>query len=245
MRLMRANPKVTLRYFDARGRAQFIRYYLLARDIAFEDERVPLSADFSAWLGMRDDRTKTGPFHKLPVLYWGDSELAETFVIADFLHRVSGDHDRLSTAENLRHAMLVSSLYVDLMMPIGTLIWADAITPGADLTALVPRQLERLERHLVYLDETLAEWQWLEGAKSRPLMVGDCMLWEELDVLRFVLGERLALARYPALAQFYRDCPGRAVFERLLEKHACQITGRPAEADALAAIRRALTPQPK
>jgi len=242
---MGANPRVTLRYFDARGRAQFARYYLLARDIAFNDERIALSADFSSWLEVRDDRAKTGPFHKLPVLYWGDSELAETFVIADFLHRISGDHDRLSTSGNLRHAMLVSSLYVDLMMPIGTLIWADLAAPGVDLAALVPRSLERLERHLGYLEATLAEWRWLEGAKSRPLMIGDCMLWEELDVLRVVFGERLALSRYAILAQFYRECQARTVFTNLIEKYPCQITGRPAEADALAAIRRVLAPRPQ
>jgi glutathione S-transferase len=237
---MHANPRVTLRYFDARGRAQFIRYYLLARDISFEDERVPLSANFSSWLAIREDRAKTGPFHKLPVLYWGDSELAETAVIADFLHRITGDDDCLSTSGNLRHAMLLSSLYVDVMLPIGTLIWADLATPGADLTALVLRTLERLERHLGHLDVTLAEWRWLEDSKSRPLMVGDCMLWEELDVLRVVFGERLTLARYSTLAQFYRDCQARPVFETLLAKRPCQITGRPAEAEALAAIRQAI-----
>jgi glutathione S-transferase len=242
---MRANPRVKLRYFDARGRAQFVRYYLLARDIGFEDERVPLSADFGAWLAIREDRAKTGPFHKLPVLYWDDSELPETLVIADFLHRASGDHDRLSTSENLRHAILLSSLYVDLMMPIGTLIWADVATPGADLAAVVPRTLERLERHLRYLDETLTEWRWVEDARSRALMVGDCMLWEELDVLHVVFGKRLALDRYPMLAQFHRDCPARPLFETLLAKHPCQITGRPAEAQALAAIRQVLVPQPQ
>jgi hypothetical protein len=237
---MRADPRVKLRYFDARGRAQFVRYYLLGRDIAFEDERVPLSADFGAWLAIREDRAKTGPFHKLPVLYWNDAELPETLVIADFLHRVSGDHDTLSTSENLRHATLISSLYVDVMLPIGTLIWADVATPGADLAAVVPRTLERLERHLGYLEETLTEWRWVEDAKSRVLLVGDCMLWEELDVLHVVLGKRFALARYPTLAEFYRDCQARPVFESLLAKHPCQITGRPAEAQALAVIRRIL-----
>jgi glutathione S-transferase len=242
---MPADPRITLRYFDARGRAQFVRYYLRARNIVFEDERVPLSADFSTWLAIRDDRAKTGPFHKLPVLYWGDSELAETFVIADFLHRISGDHDRLSTSGNLRHAMLVSSLYVDVMTQIGTLIWADVATPGADLGTVVPRVLERVDRHLGYLDEALAEWRWLEGAKARPLMIGDCLLWEELDVVQVVFGERLALDRHSTLAQFHRDCPGRAVFETVLQEHPCPITGRPNEAQALAAIRRILAPQPQ
>jgi glutathione S-transferase len=242
---MSANPQITLRYFDARGRAQFLRYYLRARDIAFEDERIALSADFSAWLAIRDDRAKTGPFHKLPVLYWGDTELAETFVIAEFLHRISGDHERLSTSGNLRHAMLVSTLYVDIMLPIGTLIWADVLTPGADVPALVPRVFERIDRYLGYLDATLAEWRWLEGTKSRPLMIGDCLLWEELDVLQLVFGDHLALERHRALAQFYRDCPGRAVFEKLLGEQRCPITARPAEPDMLARIRSIVASQPQ
>jgi hypothetical protein len=47
---------LTLRYFDARGRAQFLRYYLRVRNIDFTDERVPVEADFASWIRMRDDR---------------------------------------------------------------------------------------------------------------------------------------------------------------------------------------------
>jgi len=51
-----SNPPVHLKYFDARGRAQFLRYFLLCREIPFEDDRVPLTADFASWLAIREDR---------------------------------------------------------------------------------------------------------------------------------------------------------------------------------------------
>ena len=54
---MPPKPRIRLTYFDARGRAQYLRYYLLSRDVAFEDHRVPLSGTFSEWLAIRPDRT--------------------------------------------------------------------------------------------------------------------------------------------------------------------------------------------
>jgi hypothetical protein len=123
---------VTLTYFDTRGRAQYLRYYLRSRDVAFEDRRVPLSADFSEWRAMRDDRSISGPFNKLPVLRWQDRQIAEMLSIQSFLHKKLGDDALLSEEESWHHSMLTSSLYIDVMMPLGTLIWADAVYPGAD-----------------------------------------------------------------------------------------------------------------
>ena len=237
---MAAHPRVTLRYFDARGRGQFLRYYLRARNVAFTDERVPLSADFGAWVAIRDDGAKTGPFHKLPVLHWGESTVAETLVIGAFLHRASGDEARLSAEDNLRHAMLTSSLYVDVMLPLGTLLWADVAYAGVDLPALTTRTLERLHKHFERLDATLADWQWLAGAKTRPVMLADCLLWEELAVAGHVFGTRLKLEQYGTLSKFYRECPDRTVFEKLLADHPCQISGRPGEALAVANLHKIL-----
>jgi glutathione S-transferase len=234
---MSVKTPVTLRYFDCRGRGQFLRYYLKARDIAFSDERVPLSADFAAWATLRGDRAKTGPFQRLPVLEWDRQTVAETLVIAAFLHRANGDQARLSEQDNLRHAMLVSGINSDLMTPLGTLLWADVVMPGVDLAAYTRRVLDRARQYLEIVDRTLSEWRWLEGLRERPLMVADCMLWEELDVAQLVFGEQLQLERHAALNQFYRECPHRAVFERLLAAQPCQVTGRPAEAQALDKLR--------
>lgn len=160
-------PRIELKYFDVRGRAQFLRNFLICRDIPFEDDRVSLAAGFEAWQAIRPDRTVTGPFQKLPVLRWGDRLIAETTVIASFLHHTSGDAGRLSEGENLQHEMLISSVHVDLMMAIAMLLWSEVAYSGADFGASSKRVLERIHGHLAVLDRTLVEWQWLERAVAR------------------------------------------------------------------------------
>jgi hypothetical protein len=114
--------EIKLHYFDARGRAQFIRYYFDLRVMPFTDNRIPLSADFHAWAAVRDDQSITGPFKRLPVLQIDGQQVAETLTIANYLHAFSGDALRLSEEDNLRHAQLLSSLYGDLMLPLGTIV---------------------------------------------------------------------------------------------------------------------------
>jgi glutathione S-transferase len=226
-----------LRYFDARGRAQFIRYYLLARGIACVEERVPLDPEFTAWRAMRADGARTGPFHKLPVLHWDGETLAETRVISSFLYRAFGDDKALDERSRWRHEMLVSSLYDDVMMPIGTLLWSDVMYPGADLAAWVGRALERLRMHLASLNETLAEWRWLEEASARNVMLADCLLWEELDVAQLVFGPGLRLDEQPYLARCYRELGARSAGEELLAERPSPVTARPGEVEAIAKIR--------
>jgi hypothetical protein len=233
---MPAHPPVRLTYFDCRGRAQFLRYFLLARELPFEDHRVPLSGNFAEWQAIRNDRDVCGPFHKLPVLRWSERLVAETSVVQAFLHEKLGDRARLSEEEDWRHAMLMSSLYIDLMIPIGMVIWADFAYPGVDVAAMLKRTLERMRSHLVAMDRTLDEWRWLETAKEREVMVADCFLWEELSVARLVFGDSLKLEETPTLARVLADSPVRAVADDLLRKRPCQITGRPAEADTLAKL---------
>ena len=227
---------ITLRYFAARGRAQFLRYYLRARQMPFTEERVPLSADFAAWRAIRDDRAVTGPFHKLPVLVFDGRLVAETLPIAEFLHGALGDSARLSTDDNLCHKMLLSSVYQDVMTPIGTLLWAEPLFPGVDLGALAKRTLERMQQQLKALEQTLLEWQWLERARSRPVMVADCLLWEELDVAQRVLGASLGFQNHAVLAQFHRDFAARPVCEALKQEQPSPITARPGEDDVIARI---------
>jgi glutathione S-transferase len=201
-------PRIELKYFDVRGRAQFLRNFLICRDIPFEDDRVSLAAGFEAWQAIRPDRTVTGPFQKLPVLRWGDRLIAETTVIASFLHHTSGDAGRLSEGENLQHEMLISSVHVDLMMAIAMLLWSEVAYSGADFGASSKRVLERIHGHLAVLDQTLVEWQWLERAVARPVMVADCILWDQINCAQHVFGGELGLDATPTLARFYRDCPG-------------------------------------
>jgi glutathione S-transferase len=231
------HPPITLRYFDARGRAQFLRYFFRARRVTFTDDRVALAADFAPWHAIRDDRTRTGPFHKLPVLLWGERFVAETLMIAAFVHEASGDAGALSDDDNLRHGMLTSSLCSDVMTPIALLLWAEVAFPGADLGAVAKRTLERLELHCRALDQSLGEWRWLDKARNRRVMLADCLLWEELNAAQHVFGPRLPLGRNPMLARFYEEFPARASCEAFLAEKPCPITARPEEAAVIAKIK--------
>jgi glutathione S-transferase len=215
------HPPITLRYFDARGRAQFLRYFFKARKVSFTDERVPVGDELAAWRALRDDRARTGPFQKLPILHWGDRLLAEMLMIGAFIHEASGDASSLSDEENLRHGMLTSSLCLDI-------------------GAIAKRTLDRLRSHCQAIEQSLVDWRWIDRARNRRIMVVDCLLWEELDVARLVFGPHWSLAATPTLARFYDEFPGRGNCEALLAERPCQVTARPNEPDAIAKIQQLL-----
>jgi hypothetical protein len=231
----------TLRYFAARGRAQFLRYFFRIRGLGFTDEEVALSADFAAWAPIRRDRTLSGPFQKLPVLECDGHLIAETPIIAAFVHRHFGDEEKLSAADNLRHAMLTSSLFGDVMTPVALLIWLDAMYAGVDLAAAAKRTLERLNAQMHNVERTLIEWQWFAHLADRPVMVADCLLWEELSVLQHVFGPHVPLGSWPELAHFYTEFSGRAVCDRELLARQRPVTGRPDEPAAIARLQHALS----
>lgn len=237
---MSRHPPITLRYFDARGRAQFLRYYFRIREVQFTDERIPVADDFAAWRALRADRARTGPFNKLPILHWGNRLIAETLLISAFVHEALSDARQLSDDDNLRHGMLSSSLCSDVMSPIAMLLWADVAFAGADIRAASKRTLERLQLQLVAIDQSLYEWQWLPRSRKRPVMLADCLLWEEIDVAKQVFGPHLKLGDLVSLASFYDEFPGRDRCAAMLREQACQITARPQEGDAIAAIQAAL-----
>jgi len=238
---MPKTPPIVLRYFDARGRAQFIRHYLRVRDLAYADERLPVGLPFAAWTAMKGDRARAGPFHKLPVLHWGEHAVAETFVIQTFLHRAPGDEASLSERDNLRHAMLYSSLVTDVLTPIAMTIWADLSMPGVDTAAFASATFSRLSGHLSSLERTLEEWRWREMAATRPIMLADCMLWEAVDVVQHVFGEAARLQERQTLARIHAEAPGRDSFAAGLAPPAA-VTGRglASEAQVIPRIRAAL-----
>lgn len=228
---------IKLRYFDARGRAQFIRYYLRVRNVAFIDERVPLEPDFASWMTIRDDSSLTGPFHKLPVLEIDGLLLAETAVITGYLHERFGDSVALNEATDLRHRQLLSALNDDVTMPIGMLLWAERMYAGLDFPAFTHRTFERLMRSLESIEAALVEWRWLEHSNVRPIMLADCRLWESIDVCRTVFGESLDLSKLPTLEAIHRRFRSRTAFSELLAESPCPISARDDEAAVIERIR--------
>lgn len=233
-------PSITLRYFDCRGRVQPLRYYLRARNISFIDARISMKDGAAAWIEIKHDQRLTGPFLKLPVLHWGELQLAESPVIHEWLHRKLGDEARLSEQENLQHAMLSSSCRSELMVPTGMLLYQDLMYTGTQLGATLPGIVQRLNAHLLVLEQALNDWHWFDKAKLRPVMLADCLLWEELDKLQTIFGEHVQWAALPSLQDFLANSAGAVVFRRMLSEHPCQMTGRPQEADAVARIQTAL-----
>ena len=237
---MSQNPKIVLRYFEARARAQFLRAWFDVRGIEYEDDRIPLDEGFASWMAVRDDRSRTGPMQRLPVLHFGDELIPETTVIANFVHRKLGDSDALTEQQNLHHEILISICNIDLMFPLTMLIWADVMFAGIDLPAFARRSFERIDRNLDVLEQAVDEWGWVAGMESRPVTVADCMLWEDLDRTRSVFGTHLSFETKPLLERFHQEHPGKASFERTLAARPCQISGRPGESDAIGQIRTLL-----
>jgi len=233
-------PALILHYFDVRGRGQFIRHLLVHRAVPFHDERVVLGSDRSLWLALRQDRTRTGAFQKLPTLQWGTQLVGETLVIMDFLHEQLGDAALLGPERSLQHRMLSSSAFLDLLSPCINLIWSDVFNPGVDVGKAAQVIKSRLQLHLATVNQTLAEWQWLEQIDTRPVMGADALLWEALDMAQLTFAGSLDLQQYPQLAGFMTHCPGATTFRRLLQEKPLTITARPGEAEVLQRIHAAL-----
>ncbi len=107
-------------------------------------------------------------------------------------------------------------------------------------TAAAKRTLERVNAQMHNIERTLIEWQWFAHMGNRPIMVADCLLWEELSVLQHVFGAHVPLGSWPELARFYAEFAGRAVCERELAAKPRPVTGRPAEPEAIAQLQQAL-----
>ena len=233
---------ITLRYFNARGRAQFIRYFLRVRNTDFVDERIPLEADFSSWMAVRDDTSRTGPFHKLPVMEIDGLQLAETSVITNYLHERFGDSVALREKADLQHRQLMSALNDDVTMAVGLMLWAEVMFQGVDFPAYVKRTFDRLGTALINLERVLVDWRWLEESNLRPIMLADCRLWESIDVCRTVFGDALSFGELPVLEEIHRRYASRTAFSEMLAEHPCPITARDNEPEVIERVQAILRP---
>ena len=228
-------PDVSFSYFDLRGRGQFIRALLTHHEVPFTDNRIVLSRDNSNWPEVRNDRSMTGDFQKVPFLQWGDQRLNETLVILEFLDRKLGATD-LDETSWLQHRQLTSSAFLDVVVACINLIWSDVFHPEANVPATTAIVKRRMEMHLATLNQTLEEWHWLDTMQDREVMASDAVLWEGLDMVRLAFDDHVSFEELDVLSRFYDECPGVQTFKKLLAEKDLNITGRPGEAEALTII---------
>ncbi len=170
--------KLRLRYFDCRGRAEALRRFLNYRRIPFKDDRIAISDDFSNWKKIKPDSTETGFFHRLPVLWANDFMISEALAISHFIDKKMQPSLLLTT--QLKHTMLQSFLYQDILVPLATLIWSDFALPGINLAKYYQNVLTMTEEKLHYV----SNWLKQEGAlvTKAPLCLTAFWLAEVLDM---------------------------------------------------------------
>jgi hypothetical protein len=249
---MPQHPTITLRYFDARGRAQPQRYYFAARGIAYTDERVSLTPGGSnPWLEMR-----RGSSARRPVPQAAGAALRRSHARRDARdqrvpwHRELGDEALLSETENLRHAMLVSSLYSDIVMSVGTTLWAEAIS----VASTIPRSFAKCwVEFAVYSAASTRRsrsggWAACDARPARGCSPTACC-GKSSTRCSTCSARHVGLDNLPTLSRLYLEAPGRAVFQKVLASHPAPITGRGsgAETEIIGRIRsysRGLTSAP-
>ena len=221
-----------LRYFPALGRAQPLRHALADAGVAFEDVRVPMTE----WPQLRTDAAAAGWFRGLPTLRWDDVTIAETLPIAGFLSRRLGHHDGRDDAAIAWLEAVSSHAYLEVLLRVGDMLWADLVYPGADLGRAIPRLAARMFDKLDRLDARIPDG-FLGG--DRPV-VADFFAAEAVETTRYVLGasrDAALRARWPRLAGHADRIRARPAIARAWETRPATFTARPDEPVAVARLR--------
>jgi glutathione S-transferase len=221
---------VSIRYFEAQGRAQALRHALADSGEKFEDIRVAMSD----WPKHKEDAGFAGWFASLPTLTWGDDTIAETIPIASYVAKRLGHYDGLSAREIARLEAVVSSIYIDVQLRFTDLLYADVAYPGADVAAAVPRTINRAIDKLARIAELLRPSGWLSG--ERPT-VADFFFAEGTElVLRFTSEEVLG-AKAPRALEHATRIRARPAIAREWRRRPSNFTARPDERSVLERIR--------
>jgi glutathione S-transferase len=178
-----------LRYFPIVGRAQALRHVLADAGVAFTDLRVTQEE----WSEAREDPFSGGPFAGLPTLSVGKTTVGETLAIAAFLGRHLGHYEGLDPAAVARLEAVTSCCYLEVLLRMNEVLWAEHLYPGTDLPNAFARHLARMLDKLGRLDRITPAEGWF--TPHRP-GCADFFAAEAVEALRHVLGP----ARDPALA---------------------------------------------
>lgn len=233
--------KIALRYFECRGRAQPIRFFLAEKDLLFRDIRVPLDSLSDSWKQTKNDPQFSGPYGRLPVLEWGDQQISETLVIAFHLHN-KFDSFKFDTSHNLLIRSLISSTYTDVISPMGILIWQDILTPGVEMKKYLFRTLSVFEQLFERYDQQLRSLSQPFFGGKEPCLA-DYFLFEAIQIFLVVFKPRhLSLqANHASLASFNDRMTEDPGVKACLASLPSKITGRADEEARIAKIHTFLT----
>lgn len=219
-------PIVILRYFDCRGRAQVFRYLLSERNIEFTDERVPFDDNWHAWSNLKPDSDKSGIFNRLPILHWNGDTIAETWVIAQFLHQTLDGH-KYTDQQNMLIQMLQSSILEDVGS-IYTVLNLDLLYQGIDEKKAAEDTMTRLSGNFKKYQDILANGRFSYLAAETPSLA-DYWLYEALTASKIVFD--------PIKESLFNELPDLANFIETMEK-------RPGMKTAIQLIPDCLTARP-
>ena len=133
---------ITLRYFDCRGRAQPLRFFLQHMGADFVDERVRFDDGWQQWALLKSDPKKSGPFGKLPVLEWSGELISETNPIYAFVQ------EQLADSPQRQRILSAQSALASDLGSLFELLNLDLVAPGTHYGAAEARVREGLEDSL-------------------------------------------------------------------------------------------------
>lgn len=219
---------VTLRYFPVRGRAQPFRNALAQAGIEFEDLHVSLTD----WKEFRENLGVGGPYQALPTLSWFRVTVAETMCIAAFLSKQLGHGGPAQDAA-------ISVAYIDLILPVGQVIWAEALYPGADAAVGLQRMAPRFVSKLEALDRQLAGAPFFGGDVPK---IADEFVCEGVEAFRDLLtpssAERLD-EKVPRLSKHRQRMQQRPELSEAFARRPTAFTTNPKEPEMLETLRAA------
>ncbi|RUS74922.1 hypothetical protein EGW08_017321 [Elysia chlorotica] len=161
-------PKLTLVYFNIRGRAECIRLLLHFADVDFVDRRI----DFSDWTQER----QYAPNHTLPYIEYQGKKFGEALPIARFLarkYRLLGSDE----VEQLESEIIIN--HVEALRNAAFRFKSDSL--------LTPQQKKHLEKEFIEkkLPDFLQKMEEILASKTQQFLIGNSLPF----LFQFGLGE--------------------------------------------------------
>ena len=230
---------VSLRYFDITGRAQPLRDLLHDASVDFEDIRESRASGIDgSWAQKSSDPQMGGPFGTLPVLQWGDVQVAQTEAIAWFLGQHLG-YGGSNIETSARVMALCSAAHQDLVQPLGMLLWQPVMYPNIDLKMPAGLMLDRILKVLKALEKQIGDDSYFLGKEPTT---GDFFVYEAVWAVADVFGSSI-LADHERLKTWMNRIESRPRLQNSLANRPEFFTSCPIESETRAQLKAWFSPE--